>query len=85
MRRLLCEYYDGFNIGRFVRKFPHLQGPVTDLLVGQLFSDHVDQIWEPLESMRDPGAPPIPAWDGKVNGTAGRKAGEPKLPRGWKP
>ena len=85
MRRLLCEYYDGFNIGKFVRKFPHLQSPVTDLLVGHLFSDHVDQIWEPLESMRDPENPPIPAWNEKVDGKAGHKAAEPKLPKGWKP
>jgi flavin-dependent dehydrogenase len=86
MRRLLCEYYNGFNIGNFVRKFPHLQSPVTDLLVGHLFSDHVDQIWEPMASMRDPTEPPMPAWDAGVNGaTEGRKATEPKLPRGWKP
>ena len=25
MRRLVCEYYDGFSFGRFVKSFPHLQ------------------------------------------------------------
>ena len=32
MRRLVCEYYDGFSFGRFVKAFPHLRGTVTDLL-----------------------------------------------------
>ena len=85
MRRLLCEYYAGFNIGKFVRKFPHLQSPITDLLVGHLFSDHVDQIWEPIESMRNLKDLPIPAWDANMDGKADRKAAEAKLPRGWKP
>src|SRR5204862_24951 len=25
MRRLVCEYYDGFSFGRFVKKHPHLK------------------------------------------------------------
>ena len=47
MRRLVCEYYDGFSFGKFVRAFPHLQGTVTDLLIGDLFTDRVDKVWEP--------------------------------------
>ena len=39
MRRLVCEYYDGFSFGKFVRKFPDLQGTITDLLIGDLFND----------------------------------------------
>ena len=39
MRRLVCEYYDGFSFGRFVKQFPHLKGTVTDLLIGDLFED----------------------------------------------
>src|SRR5438874_920550 len=34
MRRLVCEYYDGFSFGNFVRHYPHLKGTVTDLLIG---------------------------------------------------
>jgi flavin-dependent dehydrogenase len=26
MRRLVCEYYNGFSFGGFVRQYPHLQG-----------------------------------------------------------
>jgi hypothetical protein len=85
MRRLLCEYYSGFNIGNFVRKYPHLQSPVTDLLVGHLFSDHVDQIWEPMASMREPGEPPIPSWDANLTEDETGREPSASLPRGWKP
>ena len=49
MRRLVCEYYDGFSFGRFVKAFPHLRGKVTDLLIGDLFTDKVDEVWGPME------------------------------------
>lgn len=52
MRRLVCEFYDGFNFGRFVKKHPHLKGHVTDLLIGDLFNDRVDEIVAPLEALR---------------------------------
>ena len=39
MRRLVCEYYDGFSFGKFVKTYPHLKGTVTDLLIGDLFTD----------------------------------------------
>jgi flavin-dependent dehydrogenase len=63
MRRLVCEYYDGFSFGAFVRNYPHLRGTVTDLLIGDLFTDRVDQVWPPMESLYPPGKPPIPAWN----------------------
>ncbi len=52
MRRLVCEYYDGFNFGRFVRKYPHLKGHLTDLLIGDLFEDKVDDVIEPMNDIR---------------------------------
>ena len=66
MRRLVCEYYDGFSFGRFVKQYPHLQGAVTDLLIGDLFTDRVDQVWQPMESLYPPGKKPIPSWDAGV-------------------
>src|SRR6185503_12665432 len=30
MRRLVCECYNGFSFGQFVRQYPELQGTVTD-------------------------------------------------------
>jgi len=52
MRRLVCEYYDGFRFGQFVRKFPHLKGAVTDLLIGDLFKDELDKVFEVIDLMR---------------------------------
>jgi flavin-dependent dehydrogenase len=63
MRRLVCEYYDGFSFGQFVRQYPHLRGTITDLLIGDLFTERVDQVWGPMESLYPPGKRPIPAWD----------------------
>jgi moderate conductance mechanosensitive channel len=45
MRRLVCEYYDGFSFGKFVRSTPDLRGTLTDLLIGDLFTDRVDKVW----------------------------------------
>lgn len=52
MRRLVCAFYDGFSFGRFVRKYPHFKGLVTDILIGDLFKDDIDVIWEPIEEVR---------------------------------
>jgi flavin-dependent dehydrogenase len=52
MRRLVCEYYDGFSFGRFVRRHPHLKGHLTDLLIGDLFKDSVDAVIAPMDAMR---------------------------------
>jgi flavin-dependent dehydrogenase len=52
MRRLVCEFYDGFSFGRFVRRYPHLKGHVTDVLIGDLFKDSVDELWAPMDQMR---------------------------------
>ena len=52
MRRLVCEYYDGFSFGRFVKKYPHFKGHLTDLLIGDLFRDEVDEVVEPMNVIR---------------------------------
>lgn len=52
MRRLVCEFYDGFNFGKFVKRFPHLRGHITDLLIGDLFNERLDEIIEPLAELR---------------------------------
>ena len=63
MRRLVCEYYDGFSFGNFVRNYPDLRGTVTDLLIGDLFNDRVDKVWPPMESLYPPDKPAIPTWN----------------------
>ena len=52
MRRLVCEYYDGFSFGRFVKQYPHFKGHLTDLLIGDLFRDEVDEVVEPMNKIR---------------------------------
>jgi hypothetical protein len=32
-------------------QLPELRGTVTDLLIGDLFTDRVDQVWQPMESL----------------------------------
>ena len=84
--RLLIYNYDGFNFGNFVRQFPHLQGSITDLLVGDLFTGRVDQVWGPMESLYEPGKPPIPPWDASISAErAAIKVNELVLPEGRKP
>jgi len=52
MRRLVCEYYDGFSFGQFVKKFPHHRGGITDLLIGDLFKDELEQVFADIDSMK---------------------------------
>jgi flavin-dependent dehydrogenase len=52
MRRLVCEFYEGFSFGRFVRKHPDLKDRVTDVLIGDLFKDEVDVLWPLMDDMR---------------------------------
>jgi flavin-dependent dehydrogenase len=83
MRRLVCEYYDGFNFGKFVRAFPHLKGTITDLLIGDLFTDRVDTVWGPMESLYPPDKKPIPSWTAEAPpGVAANKVNVLFLPDG---
>ena len=86
MRRLVCEYYDGFSFGKFVNAYPHLRGTVTDLLIGDLFEDKVDKVWQPMESMYPAGKGQLPSWSaGTPADAAEHKANELILPEGRKP
>ena len=86
MRRLVCEYYDGFSFGQFVKNFPHLKGTVTDLLIGDLFEDRVDSVWGPMESLYENGKVPPPRWNsGTSSEVAENKVNELMLPEGYRP
>lgn len=52
IRKLVCVFYDGFSFGRFVKKYPHLKGYVTDVLIGDVFKDEVDVLWPLIEEMQ---------------------------------
>ena len=86
MRRLVCEYYDGFNFGQLVRRYPELRGTLTDLLIGDLFTDRVDKIWQPIESLYELGKRPISTWDAGMPAHLSKEKGnELVIPEGCKP
>ncbi len=86
MRRLVCEYYDGFSFGNFVRNYPELKNTVTDLLIGDLFTDRVDKVWAPMESLYPADKKPLPSWDGGTPAEiAQNKSNELYLPEGKRP
>jgi flavin-dependent dehydrogenase len=83
MRRLVCEFYDGFSFGAFVRQYPHLRNTITDLLIGDLFSPRVDAVWGPMETLYKPGKAPIPPWHAGTPGElAQEKTPSLELPEG---
>ena len=83
MRRLVCEYYDGFSFGNFVRNYPELRNTVTDLLIGDLFEDKVDKVWKPMESLYPADKKRLSTWrEGVSQDEAGSKANELVLPVG---
>lgn len=52
MRALVMAYYEGFSFGRFVKRYPHLKGALTDLLIGDLFKDELDETLRLVEEMK---------------------------------
>ena len=86
MRRLVCEYYDGFSFGTFVRNYPELRNTVTDLLIGDLFTGTVDKVWGPMESLYPPEKKRLMTWrEGIRPEEASHKANELVLPEGRRP
>ena len=57
MRRLVCEFYEGFSFGRFVKLHPHLKGRLTDLLIGDLFKDDLDEVFQRIDQMKGEPVP----------------------------
>ena len=69
-----------------VRRYPDLRGTVTDLLIGDLFTDRVDKVWKPMEALYPPDKAAIPPWHaGTVQDAAPEKANELTLPDGRRP
>lgn len=56
MRRLVVEFYEGFSFGRFVQRYPQHKGSVTDLLIGDLFKDSLDEVFTLIDTMKEPQA-----------------------------
>jgi len=83
IRRLVCEFYEGFNFGNFVRNYPEMKGRITDLLIGDFFSEKVDEVWEPMETTYAEGRAVPLSWDsGTAPEIAASKMNELVLPDG---
>jgi len=52
MRKLVCAFYDGLNFGKLVRNNPDKKHLITDILIGNLFHDDVDQLWPLIDELR---------------------------------
>ena len=52
IRRLVCEFYDGFSFGRFVKKHPDKKDLVTDVLIGDVFKRDIDTLWPLMDELR---------------------------------
>ncbi len=63
--------------------YPELRNTVTDLLIGDLFTDKVDKVWGPMESLYPDDKQRLPTWrEGMVPEAAQHKANELTLPEG---
>ncbi|QDT70093.1 Putative FAD-dependent oxidoreductase LodB [Planctomycetes bacterium MalM25] len=50
VRKLVHAFYSGeFRVGRFVKEYPHHAGPLTDLLVGKMFSPDMPALFADLD------------------------------------
>ena len=52
MRNLVMAFYDGLNFGRLVRRYPDKKDLITDILIGNLFNDRVDELWPLIEELK---------------------------------
>ena len=86
MRRLVCEYYDGFSFGQMIKQYPEMRGTITDLLIGDLFDGRVDKVWAPLESLYAADKTAPLSWNAGMPAAAvPEKANELTLPDGHRP
>jgi flavin-dependent dehydrogenase len=52
MRNLVMAFYDGLNFGKLVRKNPEKKNLITDILIGNIFEDRVDELWPLIDELR---------------------------------
>jgi flavin-dependent dehydrogenase len=52
LKKLVYAFYDGFSFGKFVMKYPHMKRHITDLLIGDVFKDSLDEVWEPMADVQ---------------------------------
>jgi len=61
IRKLVYTFYTrGFSFGKFLREFPETKKNITDLLIGNVFYDGVEDVFVPLSKSVDlPAAMPL--------------------------
>ncbi len=52
MKQLVYAFYEGFSFGGFIRRHPQYRRHITDLLIGDLFKDSVDEAIEAMKAMQ---------------------------------
>ncbi len=52
MRNLVLAFYEGLNFGKLVRRHPDKKHLITDILIGNLFKEEVDELWPLIEELR---------------------------------
>lgn len=45
MKKLVRAFYDGLNFGHVVRQHAEAKSLITDILIGDLFTDRIDALW----------------------------------------
>ncbi len=53
LRNLVYAFYEGFSFGAFIRRFPEHQRHITDLLIGDVFKEGLDEVWEPMALLQE--------------------------------
>jgi hypothetical protein len=48
----VLAFYDGLNFGKLVRRHPDKKHLITDILIGNLFNDEVDDLWPLIEELK---------------------------------
>lgn len=61
MRKLVYAFYnEGFSFSQFLRKYPEQRVNVIELLIGNVFKEGVDEVYEPMSDFAE--IPP-PLWE----------------------
>ncbi len=53
VKRLVYAFYNGFSFGQFLRRYPEYKRHITDLLIGDIFKDQVDEVFGPMDEMQN--------------------------------
>ena len=67
MRKLVYAFYnDGFSFAQFLRKYPEQRVNVINLLIGDVFREGVDEVYEPMSEFAEIPPPLYEQIDGEL-------------------